>query len=76
MHFSPLKNLAEGLRTGEIEWLEPLETQSAVELTRALIEGNLSHHCSNEFIPFVVSYTFSVSCKNWKMLQTQSQARI
>uniref|UniRef100_A0A673LLR4 Protein zwilch n=1 Tax=Sinocyclocheilus rhinocerous TaxID=307959 RepID=A0A673LLR4_9TELE len=31
--------LAEGLRTGETEWLEPMETQSAVDLTRALIEG-------------------------------------
>uniref|UniRef100_A0A673LJ38 Protein zwilch n=1 Tax=Sinocyclocheilus rhinocerous TaxID=307959 RepID=A0A673LJ38_9TELE len=30
--------LAEGLRTGETEWLEPMETQSAVDLTRALIE--------------------------------------
>uniref|UniRef100_A0A673LE27 Protein zwilch n=1 Tax=Sinocyclocheilus rhinocerous TaxID=307959 RepID=A0A673LE27_9TELE len=30
--------LAEGLRTGETEWLEPVETQSAVDLTRALIE--------------------------------------
>ncbi|KAG9273188.1 hypothetical protein AMEX_G12291 [Astyanax mexicanus] len=33
-----LLTLADGLRTGEIEWLEPLETQSAVELTRMLIE--------------------------------------
>ncbi|XP_036441159.1 protein zwilch homolog [Colossoma macropomum] len=31
--------LAEGLRTGEIEWLDPLETQSTVDLTRELIEG-------------------------------------
>ncbi|XP_065139321.1 protein zwilch homolog isoform X2 [Paramisgurnus dabryanus] len=30
--------LAEGLRTGETEWLEPMETQSAVDATRALIE--------------------------------------
>ncbi|XP_066540881.1 protein zwilch homolog [Hoplias malabaricus] len=30
--------LAEGLRTGEIEWLEPLDTHSAVDLTRTLIE--------------------------------------
>ncbi|XP_043072610.1 protein zwilch homolog [Puntigrus tetrazona] len=30
--------LAEGLRTGETEWLEPMEAQSAVDLTRALIE--------------------------------------
>ncbi|KAI7802555.1 protein zwilch homolog [Triplophysa rosa] len=30
--------LAEGLRTGETEWLEPMETQSAVDLTRGLIE--------------------------------------
>lgn len=37
--------LAGGLRTGEIEWLEPMETQSAVDLTRALIEEleNLAH---------------------------------
>lgn len=34
--------LAEGLRTGETEWLEPMETQSAVDLTRALIEGKYS----------------------------------
>ncbi|XP_026855282.2 protein zwilch homolog [Electrophorus electricus] len=33
-----LLTLAEGLRTGEIEWLEPLVTQSAVDLTRSLIE--------------------------------------
>ncbi|XP_073706281.1 protein zwilch homolog [Garra rufa] len=30
--------LAEGLRTGETEWLEPMETQSAVDLTRSLVE--------------------------------------
>ncbi|KAJ8271967.1 hypothetical protein COCON_G00108260 [Conger conger] len=30
--------LAEGLRTGETEWLEPLETRSAVELTKELIQ--------------------------------------
>ncbi|XP_067276593.1 protein zwilch homolog isoform X2 [Pseudorasbora parva] len=37
--------LAEGLRTGETEWLEPIETQSAVDLTRSLIEEleNLAH---------------------------------
>ncbi|XP_077049425.1 protein zwilch homolog isoform X2 [Siphateles boraxobius] len=37
--------LAEGLRTGETEWLEPMETQSAVDLTRSLIEEleNLAH---------------------------------
>ncbi|XP_076848458.1 protein zwilch homolog [Brachyhypopomus gauderio] len=33
-----LLTLAEGLRTGEIEWLEPLVTESAVDLTRSLIE--------------------------------------
>ncbi|XP_072550898.1 protein zwilch homolog [Salminus brasiliensis] len=33
-----LLTLAEGLRTGEIEWLEPLETRSTVDLTRVLIE--------------------------------------
>lgn len=31
--------LADGLRTGETEWLEPLETRSAVELTKELIQG-------------------------------------
>uniref|UniRef100_A0A8B9LFW9 Protein zwilch n=1 Tax=Astyanax mexicanus TaxID=7994 RepID=A0A8B9LFW9_ASTMX len=36
-----LLTLADGLRTGEIEWLEPLETQSAVELTRMLIEDSV-----------------------------------
>ncbi|KPP67266.1 protein zwilch-like, partial [Scleropages formosus] len=30
--------LADGLRTGVTEWVEPLEATSAVELTRALIE--------------------------------------
>ncbi|XP_051513065.1 protein zwilch homolog isoform X1 [Myxocyprinus asiaticus] len=37
--------LAEGLRTGEIEWLDPMETQSAVDLTRALVEEleNIAH---------------------------------
>uniref|UniRef100_A0A8C2DAZ8 Protein zwilch n=1 Tax=Cyprinus carpio TaxID=7962 RepID=A0A8C2DAZ8_CYPCA len=39
MEFLLVSALAEGLRTGETEWLEPLETQSAVNLTRALIEG-------------------------------------
>ncbi|KAL7878771.1 hypothetical protein AOLI_G00097450 [Acnodon oligacanthus] len=34
-----LLTLAEGLRTGEIEWLDPLETRSTVDLTRELIEG-------------------------------------
>ncbi|XP_030621173.1 protein zwilch homolog [Chanos chanos] len=33
-----LQILADGLKTGETEWLEPLETQSAVDLTRTLIE--------------------------------------
>uniref|UniRef100_A0A672T3Y2 Protein zwilch n=1 Tax=Sinocyclocheilus grahami TaxID=75366 RepID=A0A672T3Y2_SINGR len=48
--------LAEGLRTGETEWLEPMETQSAVDLTRALIEGtaavltNLCTVCSLNFL--------------------------
>lgn len=31
--------LADGLRTGETEWMEPLESTPAVELTKALIEG-------------------------------------
>uniref|UniRef100_A0A8C1DLN5 Protein zwilch n=1 Tax=Cyprinus carpio carpio TaxID=630221 RepID=A0A8C1DLN5_CYPCA len=39
MEFLLVSALAEGLRTGETEWLEPMETQSAVDLTRALIEG-------------------------------------
>ncbi|KAJ8281236.1 hypothetical protein GJAV_G00065140 [Gymnothorax javanicus] len=30
--------LAEGLRTGETEWLEPVETRSAVDLTKELIQ--------------------------------------
>ncbi|KAL6479079.1 hypothetical protein MHYP_G00125120 [Metynnis hypsauchen] len=34
-----LLTLAEGLRTGEIEWLDLLETRSTVDLTRELIEG-------------------------------------
>lgn len=46
--FFSLQTLAEGLRMEEVEWLEPLETQSAVDLTRALIEGKASHHCSNK----------------------------
>ncbi|KAK3549209.1 hypothetical protein QTP70_034209 [Hemibagrus guttatus] len=33
-----LLTLAKGLRNEEIEWLEPLDTRSAVDLTRALIE--------------------------------------
>ncbi|KAK0148564.1 Protein zwilch [Merluccius polli] len=31
--------LAGGLRTGETEWMEPLETQSAVELIKTYLEG-------------------------------------
>ncbi|KAL7871242.1 hypothetical protein SRHO_G00087390 [Serrasalmus rhombeus] len=34
-----LLTLAEGLRTGEIEWLDLPETRSTVDLTRELIEG-------------------------------------
>ncbi|XP_056138246.1 protein zwilch homolog [Lampris incognitus] len=33
-----LQILADGLRTGETEWMEPLETKSAVELTKAYLE--------------------------------------
>ncbi|XP_075994677.1 protein zwilch homolog [Genypterus blacodes] len=33
-----LKTLADGLRTGETEWMEPLETTSAVNLTKAYLK--------------------------------------
>lgn len=33
-----LQTLADGLRTGETEWMEPLESMSAVNLTKAYIE--------------------------------------
>lgn len=33
-----LQSLADGLRTGEIEWLEPVETTSAVDLTKSYLE--------------------------------------
>uniref|UniRef100_A0A3Q0R4E5 Protein zwilch n=1 Tax=Amphilophus citrinellus TaxID=61819 RepID=A0A3Q0R4E5_AMPCI len=33
-----LKTLADGLRTGETEWMEPLESTSAVNLTKAYLE--------------------------------------
>ncbi|XP_051239409.1 protein zwilch homolog [Dicentrarchus labrax] len=33
-----LQTLADGLRTGETEWMEPLESTSAVTLTKALLE--------------------------------------
>ncbi|XP_041651756.1 protein zwilch homolog [Cheilinus undulatus] len=33
-----LQTLADGLRTGETEWMEPLESTSAVNLTKAFIE--------------------------------------
>ncbi|CAJ1056611.1 protein zwilch homolog [Xyrichtys novacula] len=33
-----LQTLADGLRTGETEWMEPLESVSAVNLTKALLE--------------------------------------
>ncbi|KAF3854873.1 hypothetical protein F7725_022928 [Dissostichus mawsoni] len=33
-----LQSLADGLRTGETEWMEPLESTSAVNLTKALLE--------------------------------------
>uniref|UniRef100_A0AAQ5XDC7 Protein zwilch n=1 Tax=Amphiprion ocellaris TaxID=80972 RepID=A0AAQ5XDC7_AMPOC len=35
-----LQTLADGLRTGETEWMEPLENTSAVNLTKAYLEGN------------------------------------
>lgn len=31
--------LADGLRTGETEWLDPLESTSAENLTKAYLEG-------------------------------------
>uniref|UniRef100_A0A669D5G0 Protein zwilch n=1 Tax=Oreochromis niloticus TaxID=8128 RepID=A0A669D5G0_ORENI len=34
-----LQTLADGLRTGETEWMEPLESTSAVNLTKAYLEG-------------------------------------
>ncbi|CAL8356337.1 unnamed protein product [Lota lota] len=34
-----LQLLAAGLRTGETEWMEPLETRSAVELIKTYLEG-------------------------------------
>uniref|UniRef100_A0A8C9WTV8 Protein zwilch n=1 Tax=Sander lucioperca TaxID=283035 RepID=A0A8C9WTV8_SANLU len=37
-----LQTLADGLRTGETEWMEPLESTSAVNLTKAFLEGLLS----------------------------------
>lgn len=33
------QTLADGLRTGETEWMEPLESTSAVNLTKAYLEG-------------------------------------
>ncbi|KAF7664530.1 hypothetical protein LDENG_00174570 [Lucifuga dentata] len=33
-----LKIIADGLRTGETEWMEPLETNSAVNLTKAYLD--------------------------------------
>ncbi|XP_045893954.1 protein zwilch homolog [Micropterus dolomieu] len=33
-----LQTLADGLRTGETEWMEPLESMSAVHLTKAFLE--------------------------------------
>ncbi|XP_030281259.1 protein zwilch homolog isoform X2 [Sparus aurata] len=33
-----LQTLADGLRTGETEWMEPLESASAVNLTKAFLE--------------------------------------
>uniref|UniRef100_A0A7N6BXW0 Protein zwilch n=1 Tax=Anabas testudineus TaxID=64144 RepID=A0A7N6BXW0_ANATE len=37
-----LQTLADGLRTGETEWMEPLETTSAVNLTKTYLEGTCS----------------------------------
>ncbi|KAJ0069821.1 hypothetical protein NL108_015046, partial [Boleophthalmus pectinirostris] len=37
-----LQSLADGLRTGEIEWLEPRETTSAVDMTKSYLEGVLN----------------------------------
>uniref|UniRef100_A0A4W5LKS7 Protein zwilch n=1 Tax=Hucho hucho TaxID=62062 RepID=A0A4W5LKS7_9TELE len=36
-----LQILADGLRTGETEWMEPLETRSAVQLTREYLDGRM-----------------------------------
>ncbi|XP_008310320.1 protein zwilch homolog isoform X2 [Cynoglossus semilaevis] len=33
-----LQSLADGLRTGETEWIEPLESTSAIKLTKAYLE--------------------------------------
>uniref|UniRef100_A0A3B4A4M2 Protein zwilch n=1 Tax=Periophthalmus magnuspinnatus TaxID=409849 RepID=A0A3B4A4M2_9GOBI len=41
------KSLADGLRTGEIEWVEPIETTPAVDLTRALLEGDCVTSCQD-----------------------------
>uniref|UniRef100_A0A8C3AJI6 Protein zwilch n=1 Tax=Cyclopterus lumpus TaxID=8103 RepID=A0A8C3AJI6_CYCLU len=38
-----LQSLANGLRTGETEWVEPLESMSAVNLTTAFLEAFLLH---------------------------------
>uniref|UniRef100_A0A3Q3VNU2 Protein zwilch n=1 Tax=Mola mola TaxID=94237 RepID=A0A3Q3VNU2_MOLML len=37
-----LQTLADGLRTGETEWMGPLESTSAVNLTKAFLEGLFS----------------------------------
>uniref|UniRef100_A0A8C6L8S3 Protein zwilch n=1 Tax=Nothobranchius furzeri TaxID=105023 RepID=A0A8C6L8S3_NOTFU len=42
-----LQTLADGLKTGETEWMEPLENTSAVDLTKAYIQGN----CTSESDP-------------------------
>lgn len=37
--FLCLKTLADGLRTGETEWVEPLDSTSPADLTKVFLEG-------------------------------------
>lgn len=39
VNFLLFQTLADGLRTGETEWVEPIESTSAVDLTQTFLEG-------------------------------------
>lgn len=41
------------MRTGETEWMEPLESTPAVEMTKALFEGLIFAKCS---LPLIKSW--------------------
>lgn len=48
--FPLFQTLADGLKTGETEWMEPLESTSAVNLTKAYLEGDFGRQGNEKHI--------------------------